>query len=133
METKNCSTCKIEKSIDCFTRTKACCKQCRVDNSKDIRDEKRLAEREIKRKEFFKIIAQRCKDEGVEFDHRHVFLNEEILALMRLKPECYDFCDVPEQIADEVRKTQDYIDGYILKHIFVSDKIRNTAYTRIIV
>ena len=133
MDLKICSVCKIEKSKESFSKKRGACKKCRATNSKDDYKNTRLAEREIKRKEFFKILEQRCKDEGEEFNFRKVFLEEELLALMRLKPDLYSFCEVPEQIANEVKASDDFKDGYILKHILISDKTRNRAYTRVII
>ena len=130
---KTCTVCKIEKSIECFTKSKATCKTCRANNSKDNRTQTRIAEREIKRNEFFKHIEKMCRDEGTEFDYKEIFLKEEVLEAMKLKLDLYSWCDVPEQIAEKVRLTDDYINGYVLKHIFISDKIRKTAYTRLII
>ena len=133
MEFKKCSTCGIEKSPENFTKQKYSCKECRAVNVKDKRHNTRLAEREIKRKEFFKILEQRCIDEKTEFDFRHIFLEEELLALMRLKPDLYSFCEVPEQIADDIRKSDDFKDGYVLKHIWITNNLKRTMFVKIIV
>ena len=115
--------CKIEKSKESFSQKRGACKECRTSISKDDYKKKRLAEREIKRKEFFKIIEQRCKEEGVEFDFRKIFIEEELLALMRLKPEYYSFCEVPYEIEKDFKKTDDY--NYLKTKILSKEEIKN--------
>jgi hypothetical protein len=66
MEFKKCVKCEITKTKESFDKSRAKCKQCRASTNKDYysnnKNESRLAEREIKRKEFFTILKQRCKD-----------------------------------------------------------------------
>ncbi len=52
---------------------------------------------------------------------------------MRLKKDLYVFCEVPEAIAEDIRETPDFKDGYILKHIWIHDNIGHKGYTRIII
>ena len=137
MEFKKCVKCEITKTNESFDKTRAKCKQCRAGMNKDYYNDSkkntRLAEREIKRKEFFKILEQRCIDDKTEFDFRHIFLEEELLALMRLKTDLYSFCEVPEQIADDIRKTDDFKVGYVLKHIWITNNLKRTMFVKIIV
>ena len=132
MEFKKCRVCKIEKTKENFSKKKNACKQCRAINSKDNYKNTRLAERQIKRKEFFELMEQRAIDEKTEFNFRELFIEEEKLALMRLQTDLY-FCEVPEQIAKQIRETEDFINGYVLKHIWISDYLKNTVYTRIVI
>ena len=50
---------------------------------------------------------------------------------MRLKKDLYQFCEVPEQIANEIRTSDDFKDGYVIKHIWITDNIKRTMYVRI--
>ena len=133
MEFKKCVKCEITKPKENFDKARAKCKQCRACKNKEYYKNTRIAEREIKRKEFFTILEERCKIAGIKFNHRHLFLEEETLALMQLQKDLYDFCEVPEQIAKKIRETDDYIEGYILKHIYINDNISKKMFTRIII
>ena len=117
MNLKICKVCKIEKTKESFDKSRAKCKQCRAGVNKDYYKSTRLAERQIKRKEFFELMEQRAIDEKTEFNFRELFIEEEKLALMRLQTDLY-FCEVPEQIAKQIRETEDFINGYVLKHIW---------------
>jgi hypothetical protein len=124
---KSCVVCKLDKQKECFTSGKNVCKICRASNIKNNRHCSRLAERENKRIEFFKLHLN-------ENNFKDYFINEEDLTTMRLQKDLYDFCEVPEMLDTLERNTNpDFQQGYILKAIMVYDIKRASGYIRYII